>query len=69
MPCNPDVDLTILARRFKIAGGNIRNIIVNAAFLAAADGGQVSMSHLLHGTRRELQKMGRLVSEGDMVLE
>ena len=36
---------------------------------AAADGGMVSMSHILHGTRRELQKMGRLVSEGDMILE
>jgi hypothetical protein len=69
VPCSPDVDLSVLARRFKIAGGNIRNIIVNAAFLAASDGGLVSMSHLLHGTRRELQKMGRLVSEGDMILE
>ena len=69
VPCSGDVDFTILARRFKIAGGNIRNIIVNAAYLAAADGGQVSMSHMLHGTRRELQKMGRLVSEGDMILE
>jgi SpoVK/Ycf46/Vps4 family AAA+-type ATPase len=69
VPCTQDVDLALLARRFKLAGGNIRNIIVNAAFLAAADGGRVSMNHILHGTRRELQKMGRLVSEGDMILE
>jgi hypothetical protein len=69
LPCGADVDLTILARRFKLAGGNIRNIIVNAAFLAAEDGGAVSMRHILHGARRELQKMGRLVSEGDMVME
>jgi len=27
------------------------------------------MSHLLHGARRELQKMGRLVNEADMVKE
>jgi len=26
------------------------------------------MLHLLHGTRRELQKMGRLVNEKDMLL-
>ena len=69
VPRASDVDLALLARRFKLAGGNIRNIIVSAAFLAAADGGTVGMSHLLHGTRRELQKMGRLVSEGDMLLE
>ncbi len=69
VPRASDVDLALLARRFKLAGGNIRNIIVSAAYLAAADGGMVGMGHLLHGTRRELQKMGRLVSEGDMLLE
>jgi len=68
VPCAADVDLAVLAERFKLAGGNIRNIIVNAAFLAAADGGEVSMDHILHGTRRELQKMGRLVPDGDMEL-
>jgi SpoVK/Ycf46/Vps4 family AAA+-type ATPase len=66
VPCAADVDLAVLAERFKLAGGNIRNIIVNAAFLAAADGGEVSMDHILHGTRRELQKMGRLVPDSDM---
>jgi SpoVK/Ycf46/Vps4 family AAA+-type ATPase len=66
VPCAPDVNFELLARRFKLAGGNIRNIIVNAAYLAAADGGQVTMRHLLHGTRRELQKMGRLVGEEDL---
>ncbi len=66
VPREPDVDFTLLARRFKLAGGGIRNCIVNAAYLAAADGRQVSMAHLLHGVRRELQKMGRLVKETDM---
>ena len=63
VPRAPDVDLPLLARRFRLAGGNIRNIIVNAAFLAAAEGKPVTMAHLLHSTRRELQKMGRLVGE------
>ncbi len=65
IPHDPGLDLPLLARRFKLAGGNIRNIITNAAFLAAADGHQVTMEHLLHSTRRELQKMGRLVGEMD----
>jgi hypothetical protein len=68
LPRDPDIDFAPLARRFRLAGGNIRNIIVSAAYLAAANGGQVSMRHLLHGTRRELQKMGRLVNESDMDL-
>ncbi len=65
VPRDPDLDFNLLARRFKLAGGNIRNIIVSAAYLAAADGQNVTMDHLLHGTRRELQKMGRLVGEED----
>ena len=56
----------LLARRFKLAGGNIRNIIISAAYLAAADGGVVGMPHLLHGARRELQKMGRLIKEKEV---
>ena len=64
-----DLDLPLLARRYKLAGGNIRNIILSAAYLASANGGIVTMEHLLHGTRRELQKMGRLASEKDMSLE
>jgi len=67
VPHEPDLDFALLARRFKLAGGNIRNILVSAAYLAAADGGRVAMRHLLHGTRRELQKMGRLVNEKDMI--
>lgn len=65
VPFETDIDLPLLARRFKLAGGNIRNILVTAAYLAASDGGAVNMTNLLHGTRRELQKMGRLVGEQD----
>lgn len=67
VPRAPDLDLNLLARRFKLAGGNIRNVIISAAYLAAADGGPVTMAHLLHGIRREMQKMGRLVRELDLV--
>lgn len=63
VPRAPDLDLPLLAHRFKLAGGNIRNILVGAAYLAAADGGTLSMPHLLHSARRELSKMGRLLDE------
>jgi len=60
-----ELDLDFMARRFEIAGGNIRNIALAAAFLAASDGGVVNMTHLLHGTRREFQKMGKVVVQGE----
>lgn len=66
VPMDKSVDFTVMAKRFRLAGGSIRNIIVSAAFLAASNGGVVTMAHLLHGTRRELQKMGRLLNEKDL---
>ncbi len=65
IPVEGPIDFPRMAREFKIAGGNIRNIIVNAAYLAAADGGVVRMNHVLHSTRREMQKMGRLTSDSN----
>ncbi|RME99554.1 MAG: ATP-binding protein [Chloroflexi bacterium] len=69
VPRVPDLDLPLMAHRFKLAGGSIRNVIVSAAHLAAADGGEVTMDHLLHGLRREFQKMGRLVDEKELRLD
>jgi SpoVK/Ycf46/Vps4 family AAA+-type ATPase len=66
IPRTRDLDFEMLSRRFKLAGGNIRNIILSAAYLASANGGILTMEHLLHGTRRELQKMGRLVGDKDL---
>jgi SpoVK/Ycf46/Vps4 family AAA+-type ATPase len=64
-PLDPDLDLDLIARRFEIAGGNIRNIAVAAAFLAADDGGTVTMGHLVRAIRREHQKMGKVVADDE----
>ncbi|MGD0989278.1 MAG: AAA family ATPase [Candidatus Sulfotelmatobacter sp.] len=60
-----DLDLNFMARRFEISGGNIRNIALSAAFLAAEDGGCVRMKHLIRATWQEYQKMGKVVMEGE----
>jgi len=62
-PVAADVDFQLLAGRFRLAGGNIRNILVAAAFLAAESGETVNISNLLHAARREYQKIGRLLDE------
>jgi hypothetical protein len=59
------VDLDFMARQFELAGGNIRNVALAAAFLAAGDGRVVDMGHLVHATKREYQKMGKVVGEGE----
>jgi hypothetical protein len=59
-PRADDVDLDFLAHRFRLSGGNIRNIALGAAFLAADDDAAVGMAHLVRATEREYRKLGRL---------
>jgi SpoVK/Ycf46/Vps4 family AAA+-type ATPase len=63
------VDLDVLARQFKLSGGNIRNIALAAAFLAAEDGQVVSRAHLRQATRREYQKLGKTLTEDELAGE
>ncbi len=65
-PREQDIDFGYLARRFPLSGGNIRNAIVSASFYAASEGAGIATRHLLHGVRRELQKMGRLIDEKEL---
>ncbi len=64
-PRAPDIDLPFLARQFRLAGGHIRNIALTAAFLAADEGDVIAMKHLVRATRREYQKIGKLVAASD----
>jgi SpoVK/Ycf46/Vps4 family AAA+-type ATPase len=65
IPLDPDIDLGFMARHFEIAGGSIRNVALAASFLAADDGAIITMAHLIRATRREFQKMGKVVTEGE----
>jgi hypothetical protein len=53
--------MAFMARHFEVAGGNIRNIALAAAFFAAEADGVISMTHLIRATQREYQKMGKVV--------
>lgn len=48
--------------QLNIAGGNIRNIALNAAFLAADAGEPIRMHHLLHAARHEYSKLEKMMS-------
>ncbi len=64
-PLSDEADLDLLARQYKLSGGNIKNIALTAAFLAAEQASPITMAHLLHATRREYQKMGKAISESE----
>lgn len=68
-PLAEDVDFTFLAAQFKLAGGNIRNVALEAAFLAAQEGGtkgRISMDHIIQAIKHEYQKQGKLVMKADL---
>jgi AAA+ superfamily predicted ATPase len=64
-PLGADIDFAFLARRLKLSGGNIKNIAINAAFLAAENAGTIGMEHVILATKREFQKLGRLCVKSD----
>ena len=59
-PLAEDVDAQRLASEHRLPGGSIRNAALAAAFLAAEQGGPVTMRHIGDAIRREYQKMGKV---------
>ncbi len=55
-----------LLARLGVAGGNIRNIALNAAFLAADEGGPVRMTHLLRAARGEYAKIEKPLTTAEI---
>ncbi|RCJ29407.1 ATPase [Nostoc minutum NIES-26] len=52
--------------RLDASGATIRNVAMNAAFLAASAGEPVMMKHLLAATRAEYSKIGQLLSDNQV---
>lgn len=60
-----ELDYTKLSR-LHVAGGNIRNIALNAAFFAAESGEPVTMAHLLHAAHHEAGKRERPLADAEI---
>lgn len=61
-----DVEFRQLARRIDLTGGQIRQITLRAAFIAAAADEQISLEHIAQATRAELAKLGMPPIEIDL---
>ncbi len=62
-PLSRDIDFARVARTFRFAGGNIKNVALAAAYSAAERGGGVTMDDIAHAVRREYQKLGKNIVE------
>jgi ATP-dependent 26S proteasome regulatory subunit len=63
---DPQLDFSALAKHFRLSGGNIKNIALATAFLAAAEARPVRMGDILHSTRREYEKVGKVLSAAEI---
>lgn len=62
-----DVDLDFIARKFEFSGGDIKNIALNAAFLAAQDHvDSICMEHVLESIRMEYLKSHRVLMRSEL---
>jgi hypothetical protein len=59
------LDATKLAK-LHVAGGNIRNIALNAAFLAADANEPVRMNHILRAARAEYAKIEKPLTDAEI---
>ena len=62
-PADP-VLIEPLATSVELAGGDIRNIVLSAAYSAVSDGTPVGMRHVVDAVVREYAKLGRRVPSG-----
>ncbi|NOZ51800.1 MAG: ATP-binding protein [Gammaproteobacteria bacterium] len=63
-PIDENLDLSHLAK-FNLTGGNIHNVALNAAFLAAQEESVITMPLLFNAARTEFKKLERPMKESD----
>jgi hypothetical protein len=66
LPTAGDLDLGDLARRYPLTGGSVRNCVMRAAFLAAAENAKLGQDHLLRAVRLEYRAAGKLSESGPL---
>lgn len=60
-----NIQTDYLAQSFELSGAQIKNIVLNAAYRAADDGGKLGMRHLITAIYLEFKKEGKVMLSGD----
>jgi hypothetical protein len=60
-PLSPDIDWSLLARQFVMAGGYIKKAAIRAAVIAAEAGRPLTTADLVEAARNEYREMGRII--------
>lgn len=59
-PMSADIDFDYISEKFELTGGNIKNIALRSAFMAAEKDNEIMMKDILVATKEELHKIGKV---------
>jgi ATP-dependent 26S proteasome regulatory subunit len=66
IPRRETIDFPFLARQFDLSGGEIRNIVLDAAYTAARWRESLTFAHLLRAISRQYTKRGQVLTATDL---
>lgn len=65
VPCEEELDFEFYAEKFELSGSSIKEILTNAAFIAASEGGRMSNRHLIEAIKVNFSKYGKVLTDAD----
>ncbi len=60
-----DIDFEFYAERFELSGSNIKEILTNAAFLAASENSGICNRHIIEAVKLNFSKYGKILTDSD----
>ncbi|MFP3153545.1 ATP-binding protein [Lachnospiraceae bacterium ZAX-1] len=65
VPCEEELDLDFFAEKFELSGSSIKEILTNAAYIAAASGGYLANRHIVEAVKINFAKYGKILNQQD----
>ncbi|KNY25341.1 ATP-binding protein [Pseudobacteroides cellulosolvens] len=65
-PLQEGIEFSLISKKFEVSGGNIKNIAISAAFIAAEKNEPVGTCHIIKAARNELNKIGKMINLDDL---
>ncbi len=65
-PRSENIDLKFFADTFELTGSNIKNILYDAAFMAASEDAPIGNAHIVRALRHEFEKQKKMLSSADL---
>ncbi|MDE6517462.1 MAG: ATP-binding protein [Acetatifactor sp.] len=62
-PADEDLDLAFFAENFELSGSEIKDAMLHAAYMAAAEGGSIGNRHLMEAVRLSSLKYGKVLTK------